>query len=79
MVKYGLDAQLEPGKVVVYGLQHMVLFLANCAIMPVIIGKGLGLEGAAISEMLLRTFFVCGVLSFLQARFGHRYPIIDGP
>ena len=79
MVKYGLDAQLEPKAVAAYSLQHMVLFIANCAVMPVIIGKALGLEGAQISEMLLRTFFLCGVLSLLQTRFGHRYPIIDGP
>ncbi|MCL2110966.1 MAG: purine/pyrimidine permease [Clostridiales bacterium] len=78
-LKYGLDARLTPGQTVVYGLQHMVLFTANSAIMPVIIAMSLGLESVAISEMLLRTFFLCGVLSILQTRFGHGYPIIDGP
>jgi xanthine/uracil permease len=29
--------------------------------------------------MLLRTFVVYGIMSILQACFGHRYPIIDGP
>jgi xanthine/uracil permease len=62
-----------------YGVQHMILFIANAAIMPVIIAKGLGLEHAEISDMLLRTFFLCGVLSIIQMRLGHRYPIIDGP
>ncbi|GHU63048.1 purine permease [Clostridia bacterium] len=79
MVKYGLEAKLDTRQTVAYGLQHMVLFIANSAIMPVIIAKALGLAPMQIAEMLLRTLFLCGVLSFLQQRFGHGYPIIDGP
>ncbi|MDR1029122.1 MAG: purine/pyrimidine permease [Clostridiales Family XIII bacterium] len=79
MVKYGLDAPIETSKTVVYGVQHMILFVANSAIMPVIVAKSLGLEYTEISDMLLRTLFLCGVLSIIQTRFGHRYPIIDGP
>jgi len=78
-IKYGLDARLSPGKTAAYGFQHMILLIANAAIMPVIIARGLGLDGVEISEMLLRTFFICGILCILQTRFGHRYPIIDGP
>jgi len=78
-IKYGLDADLEPGKAAAYGFQHMILLIANAAIMPVIVARGLGLEGTEISSMLLRTFFICGVLCILQARFGHRFPIIEGP
>jgi len=79
MVKYDLEEIMEPGKNAAYSLQHMVLFIANAAIIPVIIAKNLGLSDVEISEMLLRTFFFCGLLSILQTRFGHRYPIIDGP
>jgi xanthine/uracil permease len=78
-IKYGLNAKLDPGSVLAYGFQHMILLIANSAIMPIIIARGLGLESAEISSMLLRTFFTCGALSILQTRFGHRYPIIDGP
>ena len=78
-IKYGLDAKLDAGKTIAYGFQHMILLIANAAIMPVIIARGLGIESAEISEMLLRTFFICGVLCIIQTRFGHRYPIIDGP
>jgi len=78
-LRYGLEARLEPSREITYGLQHMILFIANAAIMPVIIAKGLGLDDVSVSEMLLRTFFLCGLLSILQTRFGHRYPIIDGP
>jgi len=78
-VRYGLDANLEPGKVAAYSFQHMILLIANAAVMPIIIARGLGLDSAEISSMLLRTFFICGILCILQTRFGHRYPIIDGP
>jgi len=79
IIEYGLDANLSSGKTVAYGFQHMILLIANAAIMPVIIARGLGLGSTEISDMLLRTFFICGVLCILQTRFGHRYPIIDGP
>ena len=78
-IKYGLNAELETGKFLAYGLQHMILLIANAAVMPVIVARGFGLDGAEISSMLLRTFFICGILCILQTRFGHRYPIIDGP
>ncbi|MCL2493256.1 MAG: purine/pyrimidine permease [Clostridiales bacterium] len=77
--RYGLDAKLSNRETTVYGLQHMIMFIANSSIMPVIIAKALGLADQEISQMLLRTFFLCGVLSIIQVRFGHRYPIIDGP
>lgn len=79
MIKYGLDDPIENNKVVVYGLQHMIIFIANAVIMPAIVAKGLGLEHQEISDLILRTIFLCGVLSIIQTRFGHRYPIIDGP
>ena len=79
MVKYGLDDKIELDKTIAYGFQHMIIFIANAVIMPVIVAKALGLEHTEISDMLLRTIFLCGVLSIIQTRFGHRYPIIDGP
>jgi xanthine/uracil permease len=78
-IKYGLEDRLDNKKTATYGLQHMILFIANSAIMPVIIAKGFGLENQEISDMLLRTFLLCGILSIIQTRLGHRYPIIEGP
>ena len=78
-IKYGLDSYLDPGKTFAYSLQHLILLIANSAIIPIVLAIAYGLEGNEISEMLLRTFFVCGIMSILQTRFGHRYPIIDGP
>jgi xanthine/uracil permease len=79
MVRYGLNDRLDNKENALYGLQHLVLFIANSAVTTVIVANGIGLNHIEISTMLLRTFFLCGVLSIVQARFGHRYPIIDGP
>lgn len=76
---YGLEEKVPTGKCTVYGIQYLVYFLAGSAIMPVIIGAYLGLDQAEIAQMLQRTFLLSGGISILQALFGHRYPIIDGP
>ncbi|MCR5667147.1 MAG: purine/pyrimidine permease [Eubacterium sp.] len=76
---YGLDDKVPAGQSAIYGLQYLVYFLAGSAIMPVIIGAYLGLDQAQIAEMLQRTFLLSGGISILQALFGHRFPIIDGP
>ena len=78
-IKYGLDANLNNRENLAYSLQHLILLISNSAIMPVIVARAIGLNETEISEMLLRTFILCGVMSILQTRFGHRYPIIDGP
>ncbi|MDR3294858.1 MAG: purine/pyrimidine permease [Clostridiales Family XIII bacterium] len=66
-------------ELVAYGLQHLTYFLAAAAILPMIVALYLGLDHRQTTEMLLRTFFLCGITSFIQAKWGHRYPIIDGP
>lgn len=76
---YGLEDKVPAGKCTIYGIQYLVYFLAGSAIMPVIIGAYLGLDQAEIAQMLQRTFVLTGGVSILQALFGHRFPIIDGP
>lgn len=76
---YGLNDKMPKGHFVMYGLQHLVYFLAGCAIMPVIVGVYLGLDQVEIAQMLQRTFLLSGIVSILQVTLGHRYPIIDGP
>ena len=38
-IRYGLDARLDPGKTFAYSLQHLILLVANAAIMPLIIAR----------------------------------------
>lgn len=76
---YGLDDVVPPAKNVIYALQHLIYILAGSVVLPVAVGSSLGLGQAEIASMLQRTFVLSGAASILQALFGHRYPIVDGP
>lgn len=78
-MRYELDDKMPKAECLLYGLQHLIYFLAGAAIMPVIVAAYLGLDYQQTTEMLQRTFFLCGVISIIQTRFGHRYPIVDAP
>jgi xanthine/uracil permease len=38
-----------------------------------------GLDPAGIGSLAQRTFILCGVTSILQALWGHRLPLMEGP
>lgn len=59
--------------------QWFIYLLANSIALPIVIGNVFQLSGTEISELMQRTFFIVGISSFLQAKFGHRFPIADGP
>ncbi len=76
---YGLDARPPGLKLWVYTLQFLAFSVANSAVIPVLVGSALGLEGVAISTLVQRTFFFCAIGSLLQVWLGHGYPIFEGP
>lgn len=78
-LKYHLDDDVPAGENLMYGFQQLVLFVASAVVMPVVVGYALGLPQAEVAAMLQRTFVLCGVMTVLQVRFGHRFPIQDGP
>ena len=78
-LKYQLDDRVPFGENMMYGFQQIVLFVASAVVMPVVVGYALGLAPAAVAAMLQRTFVLCGVMTLLQVRWGHRFPIQDGP
>ncbi|MDQ0973130.1 xanthine/uracil permease [Neobacillus niacini] len=59
--------------------QWFVYLLANSIALPIVIGNVFHLSTTEISALMQRTFFVVGLSSFIQGKFGHRYPIVDGP
>lgn len=76
---WGLDENPGGGKNILYGLQWLSFTLAQTAVLPVIIGPFLGLDAAGIASLAQRLFFVVGLGSFLQVKFGHKLPVIEGP
>lgn len=78
-LRYGLQDDMPLKELVSYSLQHLTYFLANAAILPVIVGGYLGLDQAGLASLVQRTFILCGILSLFQAVWGHRFPIMEGP
>ncbi|MDX2480117.1 MAG: purine/pyrimidine permease [Desulfuromusa sp.] len=78
-LRYGLDDSLPPGELILHSFQHLAYFLANTAILPVVVGSYLGLTPPELASLLQRTFILCGVVSILQAIWGHRFAVMEGP
>ena len=74
-LKYQLDDKVPAGENMMYAFQQTVLFVASAVVMPVVVGYALGLSQSEVAATLQRTFVLCGVMTFLQVRFGHRFPI----
>lgn len=78
-LRYGLDDSLPLSELLLHALQHLAYFLANAAILPVVVGSYLGLTPPELASLLQRTFILCGVVSILQAVWGHRFAVMEGP
>ncbi|PFO81885.1 purine/pyrimidine permease [Bacillus cereus] len=60
-------------------LQWALFILAGSLIVPISVAANYGLEGAEAIAFVQRTLFVLGFAGLLQAVFGHRLPIQEGP
>ncbi|MDR2296390.1 MAG: purine/pyrimidine permease [Clostridiales Family XIII bacterium] len=78
-LRYGLNDNVRGKTLWFYGVQHLVFFVAGTTIMPIAVGARLGMSQTEIAAMLQRSFLLFGVTTFLQVKFGHKYPIMDGP
>ncbi|MHC0038454.1 purine/pyrimidine permease [Pseudoneobacillus sp. C159] len=59
--------------------QWFIFLLVNSIALPIVIGNVFQLTSSEISELMQRMFFIVGLSSFIQAKFGHRFPLADGP
>ena len=64
---------------VTYAMQWLAFTLSSIIIVPVVVGFHLGLDTQQIAAFIQRTFFFTGVFSFVQVKWGHRVPIVEGP
>lgn len=60
-------------------LQWTLFILTGSLIVPISIAANYGLEGTEAIAFVQRTLFVLGFAGVLQAIFGHRLPIQEGP
>jgi xanthine/uracil permease len=78
-ILYRLDERPRGTVFVLSTLQWLVFILANVITVPVVLGPAFGMNPHDVALYTERTFFVCGLIGVLQAIFGHRYGIIEGP
>ncbi len=78
-VLYQPDDRPPVLRVFLYSLQWLAFNLVNVSVVPLVVGTALGLDQRGIAELAQRTMFYASLASILQAMFGHRLPIIEGP
>lgn len=76
-----VDRVLSPGKLVVLGMQHVLVMYAGAVAVPLMIGDRLGLSKETVALLISSDLFCCGVVTLLQClgvgRFmGIRLPVI---
>ena len=76
-----VERVLPPGKLVILGLQHVLVMYAGAVAVPLMIGNRLGLSKDTVALLISSDLFCCGVVTLLQCigigRFmGIRLPVI---
>lgn len=76
-----VDRGLPPGKLIILGLQHVMVMYAGAVAVPLMIGNQLGLSKDTVALLISSDLFCCGVVTLLQCvgigRFmGIRLPVI---
>lgn len=61
------------------GIQWTVFLIASSIAAPIAIAHVFGMDAVATSLFMQRTIFVLGIACLIQAFFGHRMPINEGP
>lgn len=77
-----VDEVLVPGKMFVFGLQHVLVMYAGAIAVPILIGTAAKLPAHQIAFLISADLFICGVASFIQSagiwKFGIRLPLMMG-
>src|SRR2546427_2263908 len=75
--------QVPPvGRLVVYGIQHVLAFYAGAVIVPLLLAAAIGLSNAQLIVLISADLFTCGIASIIQSvgfwKVGVRLPLIQG-
>ncbi|WP_278313861.1 solute carrier family 23 protein [Lolliginicoccus levis] len=80
--RHPVDEVLPVRVLAVLGAQHVVAFYAGAVLVPLLIAMAIGLDGEALTMLIMADLFTCGVASILQAvgvlRIGVRLPLVQG-
>jgi len=61
------------------GVQWLFFLFTNTVLVPLSIGHALGLDAPDLAASMQRSFILTGILCIVQALWGHRLALMDGP
>ncbi|SFN99380.1 xanthine permease [Pseudonocardia ammonioxydans] len=78
-----VDAVPPPGRLAVYGIQHVLAFYAGAVIVPILLANAIGLDERQLIHLINADLFTCGIASIIQSvglgrRIGVRLPLLQG-
>src|SRR3954454_7301216 len=80
--KHPVDEVPPPGKLAVYGLQHVLAFYAGAVIVPILLAGAIGLTTPQLIHLINADLFTCGIASIIQSvgiwKIGVRLPLLQG-
>ncbi|TCO19131.1 OHCU decarboxylase [Kribbella steppae] len=80
--RHPVDEVLPPGKLAVYGFQHVLAFYAGAVIVPILLANSIGLSTEQLIHLINADLFTCGIASIIQSvgfwKVGVRLPLLQG-
>ncbi|TDW71051.1 2-oxo-4-hydroxy-4-carboxy-5-ureidoimidazoline decarboxylase [Kribbella pratensis] len=80
--RHPVDQVLPPGKLAVYGAQHVLAFYAGAVIVPILLASAIGLTTEQLIHLINADLFTCGIASIIQSvgfwKVGVRLPLLQG-
>src|SRR5437773_9685190 len=78
--RHPVDELLPPGKLAVYGIQHVLAFYAGAVIVPILLASANGLTDLQLVHLINADLFTCGIASITQSagicNIGVRLPLL---
>src|SRR5260370_36054035 len=62
-----VDQVLPPGRLAVYGLQHVLAFYAGAVIVPLLLAGAIRLSHEPLIQLISADLFTCGIASIIQS------------
>src|SRR3954449_13291447 len=81
-IKHPVDEVPPPGRLLVYGIQHVLAFYAGAVIVPIMLASAIGLSERELIHLINADLFTCGIASIIQSvgfwKIGVRLPLLQG-
>ncbi|HET6297536.1 MAG TPA: 2-oxo-4-hydroxy-4-carboxy-5-ureidoimidazoline decarboxylase [Kribbella sp.] len=80
--RHPVDEVLSPGRLALYGTQHVLAFYAGAVIVPILLANSIGLSTEQLVHLINADLFTCGIASIIQSvgfwKVGVRLPLLQG-